>query len=107
MSVGTKASNSTDLNMPKMYEELAPWWPLLSSPAEYEEEAGERLFTRADWLRLLSDAGFEPRPVPFEHSELDPGSHEVFVAQRSPRRTAAFDCRGKRYSWARRRRRLF
>ena len=23
-----------------MYEELASWWPLLSSPAEYEEEAG-------------------------------------------------------------------
>jgi len=22
-----------------MYEELAPWWPLLSAPAEYEEEA--------------------------------------------------------------------
>ena len=26
--------------MPKMYDELASWWPLLSSPAEYEEEAG-------------------------------------------------------------------
>src|SRR4026209_2440561 len=26
--------------MPKMYEELAPWWPLLSAPAEYAEEAG-------------------------------------------------------------------
>src|SRR5580765_6705251 len=25
--------------MPKMYEELASWWPLLSSPADYEEEA--------------------------------------------------------------------
>jgi len=24
---------------PKMYDELAPWWPLLSSPADYEEEA--------------------------------------------------------------------
>ncbi len=25
--------------MPKMYEELASWWPLLSAPADYEEEA--------------------------------------------------------------------
>jgi SAM-dependent methyltransferase len=42
----------------------------------------EGLFSRATWLRLLSDAGFEPRVVPFEHSELEPGSHEVFVARR-------------------------
>jgi SAM-dependent methyltransferase len=40
----------------------------------------EGLFARADWLRLLSEAGFEPQVVPFEHSELEPGSHEVFVA---------------------------
>lgn len=26
--------------MPEMYENLAPWWPLLSAPDEYEEEAG-------------------------------------------------------------------
>ena len=26
--------------MPKMYDELASWWPLLSPPADYEEEAG-------------------------------------------------------------------
>ena len=25
--------------MPKLYEELADWWPLMSAPAEYEEEA--------------------------------------------------------------------
>jgi SAM-dependent methyltransferase len=42
----------------------------------------EGLFSRATWLRLLSDAGFEPRIVPLEHSELEPGSHEVFVARR-------------------------
>jgi len=42
----------------------------------------EGLFRRADWLRLLSEAGFQARAVPFEHSELDPGSHEVFVATR-------------------------
>ena len=42
----------------------------------------EGLFSRARWLRLLSEAGFEPRVVPFEHSELEPGSHEVFVGRR-------------------------
>jgi SAM-dependent methyltransferase len=42
----------------------------------------EGLFSRTTWLRLLAEAGFEPRVVPFEHSELEPGSHEVFVARR-------------------------
>jgi SAM-dependent methyltransferase len=42
----------------------------------------EGLFARADWLRMLSEAGFEARTIPFEHSELEPGAHEVFVAQR-------------------------
>jgi hypothetical protein len=27
-------------DMPAMYGELAPWWPLFSPPADYEEEAG-------------------------------------------------------------------
>jgi len=40
----------------------------------------EGLFGREDWLRLLSDAGFQPRVVPFDHSELEPGSYELFVA---------------------------
>jgi SAM-dependent methyltransferase len=42
----------------------------------------EGLFARADWLRLLTDAGFDARAVPFEHSEVDAGSLEVFVARR-------------------------
>jgi hypothetical protein len=43
----------------------------------------EGLFARAEWIRWLSDAGFvAARSVPFEHSELEPGSHEVFVARR-------------------------
>ena len=25
--------------MPKLYTDLAPWWPLLSAPEDYEEEA--------------------------------------------------------------------
>ena len=45
----------------------------------------EGLFSRADWLRLLSGAGFDARSVPFEHSELEAGSHEVFVAKVPPR----------------------
>jgi SAM-dependent methyltransferase len=39
----------------------------------------EGLFARADWLRLLSEAGFRPTIVPFEHSELD-GEYEMFLA---------------------------
>ena len=39
-------------------------------------------FARGDWLRLLTDIGFQPRMVPFEHSEIEPGQHEVFVGRR-------------------------
>lgn len=42
----------------------------------------EGLFARQQWLRLLSAAGFEARVVPVEHSELEPGGHEVFVARK-------------------------
>jgi SAM-dependent methyltransferase len=42
----------------------------------------EGLFARADWLRLLTEAGFDPHAVPFDHSELEPGSYEIFVAHR-------------------------
>ena len=42
----------------------------------------EGLFARADWLRWLAEAGFRARVAPIEHSELEPGSYEVFVAVR-------------------------
>lgn len=42
----------------------------------------EGLFSRADWLRLLAEVGFQPRAVSFDHSELEPGTYEVFVATR-------------------------
>lgn len=42
----------------------------------------EGLFARGDWLHLLADVGFQPRVVPFEHSELEPGQYEVFVGRR-------------------------
>ena len=41
----------------------------------------EGLFARGDWLRLLTDAGFDAQVLPFEHSELEPGSREVFVGR--------------------------
>jgi hypothetical protein len=42
----------------------------------------EGLFPRADWLRLLTEAGFEPERLPFDHSELEPGQYEVFVCRK-------------------------
>lgn len=40
----------------------------------------EGLFARAEWLQMLVDVGFNPQVVPVEHSELETGSYEVFVA---------------------------
>jgi trans-aconitate methyltransferase len=45
----------------------------------------EGLFARQDWLDLLAEVGFEPRVVPFEHSEVEPGEYEHFVGVK-PRR---------------------
>lgn len=42
----------------------------------------EGLFARADWLRLVSEVGFRPSVVPFEHSELEAGAHEMFVGRK-------------------------
>ena len=39
----------------------------------------EGLFPRDTWLRLLREAGFDPRVMPFNHSELEPGTYELFV----------------------------
>ncbi len=41
------------------------------------------VYPRETWLALLHDAGFEARVVPFEHSALEPGSTELFVAKRA------------------------
>jgi SAM-dependent methyltransferase len=41
------------------------------------------VFPRATWLRLLAEAAYvDVRAVPFEHSEVEPGSAETFVATR-------------------------
>jgi SAM-dependent methyltransferase len=51
-----------------------------SSRVEHDRHI-EGLFARADWLRILSEAGFEPSVLPSEHSELGLEC-EVFVGQR-------------------------
>jgi hypothetical protein len=42
----------------------------------------EGLFARAEWIRLLSEAGFEPVSVPFDHSQIDPGTYEIFACRK-------------------------
>ena len=38
------------------------------------------LFGRDVWLRTLSDIGFRPQELPFDHSEVRPGTYEAFLA---------------------------
>lgn len=40
------------------------------------------IFGRKDWIRIISEVGFHARALPFEHSELEPGSSEVFLGLR-------------------------
>jgi len=40
------------------------------------------IFGREDWIRIISEVGFLARTMPFEHSELEPGSCEVFLGIR-------------------------
>jgi len=42
----------------------------------------EGLFARGDWTRLLSEAGFTPKVVTFDHSELEPGSYQLFLGSK-------------------------
>ena len=42
------------------------------------------LFNRSAWLDTLRQVGFEPRAIPFEHSEVEPGTTEVFLGVKSP-----------------------
>jgi SAM-dependent methyltransferase len=37
------------------------------------------LFSRREWLETIRQCGFEAHAFPFEHSEIEPGSSEVFV----------------------------
>lgn len=40
------------------------------------------IFPRQTWFRLLRDTGFQPEIIPFEHSEIEPGTCEVFVGRK-------------------------
>lgn len=51
----------------------------------------EGLFSRTDWLRLLSEARFQPSVMPFGHSELESGTYEVFIARKPGRGSPAQD----------------
>ncbi|MCG8458620.1 MAG: class I SAM-dependent methyltransferase [Holophagales bacterium] len=42
----------------------------------------EGLFGRSDWLRVLEEVGFRARSVPLVHSEVEPGTCEVFVGSK-------------------------
>lgn len=37
------------------------------------------LFSHDRWLALMREVGFEAKSMPFEHSEVEPGSHEIFL----------------------------
>jgi SAM-dependent methyltransferase len=41
------------------------------------------IFGREDWIRIISEVGFHARALPFEHSEIEPGSCDVFLGVRS------------------------
>ena len=41
------------------------------------------LFPRRTWLQLLSEAGFDAEALPFDHSTLEPGSQEIFIAKKA------------------------
>ena len=40
------------------------------------------LFPRSTWLQLLSETGFDAEALPFDHSTLEPGAQEIFMAKR-------------------------
>jgi len=41
------------------------------------------LFPRKTWLSLLAETGFKPQVIPFEHSELESGTYEVFLGYKN------------------------
>jgi SAM-dependent methyltransferase len=40
------------------------------------------IFGREDWIRIITEVGFHARALPFEHSELESGSCEMFLGTR-------------------------
>jgi hypothetical protein len=42
------------------------------------------LFPRQIWLKLLTNTGFQPQVIPFEHSQIKPGTCDVFIGRKIP-----------------------
>jgi SAM-dependent methyltransferase len=40
------------------------------------------LFSHSDWLEMITRAGFKAWSLPFEHSEIEPGSAHIFLGQK-------------------------
>jgi hypothetical protein len=40
------------------------------------------IFPRQTWLDLLSHAGLQSEVIPFDHSQIEPGTCEVFLARK-------------------------
>ena len=40
------------------------------------------LFSRDVWLQTLREVGFDARALPFDHSEMPPSTHEIFLASK-------------------------
>jgi SAM-dependent methyltransferase len=55
-----------------------------AAPRVVRERHDEGLFARAVWLRRLEEVGFEPSVLPFEHSEIEPGTVELFLGRKPP-----------------------
>ena len=45
----------------------------------------EGLFSLDTWMRLIEEVGFEPHCVPFSHSEVEEGTHALFVGHKPTR----------------------
>ena len=37
------------------------------------------LFSQVQWLQWISEAGIEARYTPFVHSEIEPGTCDIFI----------------------------
>lgn len=49
--------------------------------AEYDRHI-TGLFHHDDWLRIIANTGFFPKAIPFEHSEIEPGSCDLFIGKK-------------------------
>ncbi len=42
------------------------------------------LFPRQIWLKLLTNTGFQPQVIPFENSQIEPSTCDVFIGRKIP-----------------------